>query len=196
MNGEKIMNSRLLLIALLFAGTMVSAEPSIQFITEDYQLTIKCSDGQVITVPVEIIKEFDFFNHFIDFFNHPEARITPYFEKHNTTFSFNGDGQFCLGCTARTLQLLIDVITTTTDQSLELTGQLQSLSSKDLESLIRVAKVLCVKQRFLEKLEKMLIPIFRHPNFITAFLDDVYLQEIMYHIDEMNWKTYLEDEEI
>ena len=146
MNGEKIMNNRfLLLIGLLFAGTMVSAEPSIQFITEDNQLTIKCSDGQVITVPVQIMEAFDFFEGFIETFDHPKARVTPS-QGENSVCSLNAECQFCLPCTSTVFRLLIDLIKTTTDYPLELTIQLESLSPRELISLIRAVKVLCLKE--------------------------------------------------
>ena len=183
------MNSRLLLIALLFAGTMVSAEPSIQFITEDNQLTIKCSDGQVITVPVQIMEAFDFFEGFIETFDHPKARVTPS-QGENSVCSLNAECQFCLPCTSTVFRLLIDLIKTTTDYPLELTIQLESLSPRELISLIRAVKVLCLKEPFQAKLEELVSPILKKLSFIVN-LHNIELEEIIADMYEMSWQNII-----
>ncbi len=193
------MNNRLVLITLLFAGSTFCAEkPKVPMtpLIKKGMITVNCAKS-TISLPVDIAKAFDYFEHFIEAFDSTTEKedvsssisLIPSPED-NAVCSLNAKSEFCLHCSKDVFQILIDIIKGKGETH---KYSLRNLKVKDLASLIFTATDLGLKEPFSTELQVRLTPIFLHPELIPEFFscNATTVQEIINTLDWIGWEKDL-----
>ena len=188
-------NKLLVITALLSAGSIFCAQQ------QPTVLPIECSDGKLYIQESTLLK-FKFFAGMAESFNCPlseiELKPTPtkdYSLVCSVRKNVDGKLRFYIDCTATVMKLLVDFIETSKelfeDDRETLMARIQSLSYQDLVSFLKIADQLVLQEPYLTHLEQLLIPVFRNPEIIQAFLHDGSVQELVGTCYNLDWNGFV-----